>query len=215
MNSMYKDELDRLKEFCMSYRDRMAKYSMIIKVDGASEKVDEENDAYFFKLILNNSVIYKLERVDESSEESMKSVISCVVDVFDTFKALPSSVLNKVMVDRAVSRLSESLLKWPGRKYTFPHDEDDDWSGCPIVNAYIDEFFPRDSSINRFLIQEISMDNNGNIKFVGRVVNEVVDVYGDEEYYTYLGSLMPSDLELIRIPEYVEQNTEADSELAY
>jgi len=207
MTDKSQEQLKELKQFTLPYRERLINYGIDLKVELSQGFVKDE-DNVCFRILANDYMVSDMLPLVKSEDRIMD-----FDNMFRFFSTLESRNYDKIMRDRAFESISNALSKHEVMSYVYfdPESGGDDWDVCPSVRASIDEIHITDDNIYDFLIHSISKDNNGNIKLVGRINNDTMYTYADE-YYTYLGSVLPADLEVIVIPEQREQAVTDETE---
>ncbi len=158
-----------------------------------------------------------------NADEVMNDIVA-LTETFNIFKNLPARRYEKIIFDRETERIKNELRTWSDKSYDFFPEEvfaeasdDDEYEACPSIRTYIDEIDITDNSIYSFIVHRVFMDENDNITLVGRIQNDTMLGY-DDELTTTLGSVLPSDLELIQIPvcdktnNIIDEMTEEDGE---
>lgn len=200
------ENLKQLKKFAASYKEQLGIYGIRLRIEVDPDFVPEPDtdDVQLYRILVNDKVFSNLMTEDET-----KNDIVGLAETFNIFKSLPSRFYEKIMFDREVERIKEQLRSWEDKSYDFfpselDFDDDEEEDACPSIRAYIDELSITDSNIHSFLVHKITMDDNDNIKLIGKIQGDVGYSYVEDDLYTTLGSVLPSDLELIQVPVYDE-----------
>ena len=200
------ENLKQLKKFAASYKEQLCIYGIRLRIEIDPDFVPDPDtdDVQLYRILVNDKVFSNLMTEDET-----KNDIVGLAETFNIFKDLPSRFYEKIMFDREVERIKEQLRSWEDKSYDFfpnelDFDEDEEEDACPSIRAYIDELSITDSKIHSFLVHKITMDDNDNIKLIGKIQGDVGYSYVEDDLYTTLGSVLPSDLELIQVPVYDE-----------
>lgn len=200
------ENLKQLKKFAASYKEQLGIYGIRLRIEIDPDFVPEQDtdDVQLYRILVNDKVFSNLMTEDET-----KNDIVGLAETFNIFKDLPSRFYEKIMFDREVKRIKKQLRSWEDKSYDFfpnelDFDDDDEEDACPSIRAYIDELSITDSDIHSFLVHKITMDENDNIKLIGKIQGDVGYSYVEDDLYTTLCSVLPSDLELIQVPVYDE-----------
>ena len=196
------ENLKQLKKFAASYKEQLGIYGIRLRIEVDPDFVPDPDtdDVQLYRILVNDKVFSNLMTEDET-----KNDIVGLAETFNIFKALPSRFYEKIMFDREVERIKKQLRSWDDKSYDFfpnelDFDEDEEEDACPSIRAYIDELSITDSNIHSFLVHKVTMDENDNIKLIGKIQGDAGYYYGEDELYTTLGSVLPSDMELIQVP---------------
>ena len=200
------ENLKQLKKFAVSYKEQLGIYGIRLRIEIDPDFVPEQDtdNVQLYRILVNDKVFSNLMTEDET-----KNDIVGLAETFNIFKALPSRFYEKIMFDREVERIKKQLRSWEDKSYDFfpnelDFDDDEEEDACPSIRAYIDELSITDIDIHSFLVHKITMDENDNIKLIGKIQGDVGYSYVEDDMYTTLGSVLPSDLELIQVPVYDE-----------
>lgn len=200
------ENLKQLKKFAASYKEQLGIYGIRLRIEIDPDFVPEQDtdDVQLYRILVNDKVFSNLMTEDET-----KNDIVGLAETFNIFKDLPSRFYEKIMFDREVKRIKKQLRSWEDKSYDFfpnelDFDDDEEEDACPSIRAYIDELSITDSDIHSFLVHKITMDENDNIKLIGKIQGDVWYSYVEDDLYTTLCSVLPSDLELIQVPVYDE-----------
>lgn len=200
------ENLKQIKKFAASYKEQLGIYGIRLRIEVDPDFVPEPDtdDVQLYRILVNDKVFSNLMTEDET-----KNDIVGLAETFNIFKALPSRFYEKIMFDREVERIKKQLRSWEDKSYDFfpnelDFDEDEEEDACPSIRAYIDEISITDCNIHSFIVHKITMDGNENIKLYGKIQDDVNYGYEVDDFYTTLGSVLPSDLELIQVPVYDE-----------
>jgi len=193
------ETLKSLEKFAKPYKEKLGKYGirLRIEVDPGYEWPEER-----YQTLVNDELFS-----NDLTEEDAKLDIEGLAATFEIFKALPGRHMEKIIRDRETKRISDCLNTWNDKSWEFlpaemveNDDEEEEFQNCPCIKCKIDEIHITDTDIHYFYVHKISMDENSNIKLVGRIASS--ENCCSDELYTYLGSVDVFDLEEIDIPEY-------------
>ncbi len=210
MEKTAKQLLSELRREVINSTEYLARYGIFVNIyldEGVDEEeTNPENIAYC--LVVNHD-----EYSDELTYDEAKGDILGLRLTFRIFAELNSRHYDRIMFDRGVDKISVNLRTWPDQTFSYlvnENDTENDLDICPSVRAYIDELSITDTEIHNLVVHSISLDDNNNIRLVGRIEESSMYAY-EGEVYTYLGSVLPADIELIDVPE-CDEDYEIDTE---
>lgn len=189
------ETLKKLKQYVKEQTANYAYYGLNIQVDR-----DDNSSTYLYER-------YKVTVSDDlyCSDVSDKDVIDItdtLINLFSGFMLIPADNYSRILKMRESGRIATALQNWPDNTYYYydPQFEEDFDDDCPVITCYIDELQVTDYNIYKFLVHSIKLDENNNIKLVGRIWGDGHDK-DDDELWTCLDSVYEFDLQYLLVPD--------------
>lgn len=191
--------LKSLEQFAKPYKEKLGIYGIRLRIE-VDPDFEWPNERY--RTLVNDELFS-----NDLTEEEAQMDIEGLAATFEIFKKLPARNLERIIRDRETRRISDCLATWEDKTWEFlPSDmvndenDEDEFQNCPCIKCKVDEVHITDTDVHYFYVHRISMDDNGNVKLVGRIASSENSC--SDELYTYLGSVDAFDLEEIDVPVY-------------
>lgn len=189
-------ELKDIEQFAKEYKNDLGPYGIRLRVEVDS---DWEGEDERYRILVNDGIFS-----NELTVEGVQYDIIGLAATFDIFKNLPAKHYEKIIRDRETARIQKALASWGDKSYEFlPSDfmdQEHEFELCPCIKCYVDEIHISDTGVHHFYVHKVTLDENNNVKLVGRIAYPDIDT--TDELYTYLGSVDAFDLEEIEVPEF-------------